>query len=210
MTDEIVNPTSKQDVAKKKGLSPKSNFLLIVAVAFVPMLLAYTMFFTGLGVPEGTVNNGELIKAQSLEGFVSDEIWQALQQKKKWRLLLPVGKTCDQSCQDSLFTTRQVHIRLGEKGIRVERYALNYGGESGAKFLDDIALEHPRLQRADVTRAQWREWSAPLEAFTVNQAKHFYFLVDQEGFAMMVYTDQHGNDLLKDIKRALKYSIDYQ
>jgi len=36
-------------------------------------------------------------------------------------------------------------------------------------------------------------------------------LIDQEGFAMMSYTTaQHGNELLKDIKRALKYSIDYQ
>ena len=56
----------------------------------------------------------------------------------------------------------------------------------------------------------WRTWQQQLVLpETVNN--HYYLLVDQEGFAMMVYTSEiHGNDLLKDLKRALKFSIDYQ
>lgn len=210
MTEENTNTQVVDTPEKKSGISPKTTLLLIVAVALIPMVAAYTAFFTGIGVPDNTVNNGSLIKAMSLEPLLSEDEWQRLQDEKKWRLFLPLGQTCNQSCQDNFYTTRQVHVRLGEKGLRVERYALNYGGSAGQRYLDDIKGDHPVLQAATVDSSIWENWSETLAEFTAQTESHFYLLVDQEGFAMMVYTDQHGNDLLKDIKRALKYSIDYQ
>lgn len=199
-----------QKVSIEQRNKSRLTLVMILVVAVVPVLAAYTMFFTGVGVPENTVNNGELVKAISLEKLVDGETWQAVSEEKKWRLFLPVGEHCNQKCQDNFYTTRQVHVRLGEKGLRVERYAINYGGVKGDEYLRSIAESHPRLKRADVELSVWNEWSAPLVEFNRNADSHFYLLVDQEGFAMMAYTDQHGNDLLKDIKRALRFSIDYQ
>lgn len=210
MTEENTNPQTVDSQTKKPGISPKTTLLLIVAVALIPMVAAYTAFFTGIGVPDNTVNNGSLIKALSLEPLLSEEEWQRLQDEKKWRLFLPLGKSCNKSCEDNFYTTRQVHVRLGEKGLRVERYAINYGGAAGQQYLDDIKADHPILQTVTVESSAWESWSETLADFKAETESHFYLLVDQEGFAMMVYTDQHGNELLKDIKRALKFSIDYQ
>ncbi len=202
--------TDVADLDAKKTKSGRTTLIMILVVALLPVVLAYTMFFSGVGVPENTVNKGELIEAISLENVVDAETWQRIQEDKKWRLLLPVGKTCNEACESNYYTTRQVHVRLGEKGVRIERIALNYGGEYGRAYLDGLAETHPQLRSVTVDSSVWDSWSESLEAFKREKDSHFYMLVDQEGKAMMVYTDQHGNDLLKDIKRALKYSIDYQ
>ncbi len=206
--DQAVN--QEKLVSPEQRRKSRRTLVLILAVAILPVLAAYTMFFTGVGVPDVTVNKGELIKAMSLEPLVDEDVWQTINSEKKWRLFLPVGENCNQHCQDNFYTTRQVHVRLGEKGLRVERYALNYGGSAGENYLDALAESHPELKRANVELSAWNDWSASLEEFKRRTESHFYLLVDQEGFAMMVYTDQHGNELLKDIKRALRYSIDYQ
>lgn len=189
----------------------RRTLLMIVAVALLPVLAAYTMFFTGVGVPENTVNKGELLESpMSIEPLLSDEVWQKISEDRKWRLLLPVTARCNEACEANFYTTRQVHVRLGEKGVRVERYALNIDGNAGEAYLAEIADAHPQLQTVTVAGELWSDWSKPLAAYENNRDAHYYLLVDQEGIAMMVYTDQHGNDLLKDLKRALKYSIDFQ
>ncbi len=202
--------TETPDSNTKKSKSGRTTLIMILVVALLPVVAAYTMFFSGVGVPDNTVNKGALIKAINLESVVDADTWQRIQEDKKWRLLLPVGKQCNEACESNYYTTRQVHVRLGEKGVRIERIALNYGGEYGSAYLDSLSESHPLLKRVTVDSSVWDSWSESLEMFKEDKSSHFYMLVDQEGNAMMVYTDQHGNDLLKDIKRALKYSIDYQ
>lgn len=189
----------------------RRNLLLIFAVAVFPVAAAYVMFFTGVGVPGNTVNKGELLaQPMSIEPLLPENVWQTISADKKWRLLLPVDASCNVRCEENFYNTRQVHIRLGEKSERVERYALNLDGAAGEAYLASIAEQHPQLKTVSVSAAQWREWSASLAVYKEDRNNHFYLLVDQEGFAMMAYTDQHGNDLLKDLKRALKYSINFQ
>ena len=212
MSEETTTASAAQgpDFERNKKRS-RRNFLMIVAVAVLPVMAAYIMFFTGIGVPGNTVNKGELLgQPISMEALLPDDVWQTISADKKWRVFLPVDATCNARCEENFYTTRQVHIRLGEKSARVERYALNLDGAAGEAYLAGIAEDHPQLKTASVDGAQWREWSAPLAVYKEDRDNHFYLLVDQEGFAMMVYTDQHGNDLLKDLKRALKYSIDFQ
>ena len=123
--------------------------------------------------------------------------------------MLPITAACNESCQNNMYTTRQVHIRLGEKSERVERFALNAANDIGQRLYDDLKKEHPLLKLENVDPAVWKMWVQDIPE--LEQAEqHVYLLVDQEGVAMMAYTNQHGNDLLKDIKRALKFSIDYQ
>lgn len=190
----------------------KRILLAIVGVAALPVVLAYTMFFSGIGVPTHTVNNGLLLAApKSIESIVSDATWQRIQQEKKWRILLPLEQSCLESCQQGFYTTRQVHIRLGEKSTRLERIALNSLDEAGLGYLQSIAQDHPLMEIDSVPPGRWQQWREDIgEVAALANGHYYYFLVDQEGIAMMLYTDQHGNDLLKDIKRALKYSIDYQ
>lgn len=211
MNDSAVeSPTANDIVDEQKKKKAKLTLIAILVVSITPILAAYTAFFTGIGVPDHTVNNGQLLSnPKTLQSLVSQEFWSVLQEEKKWRLMLPITDACNESCQKNLYTTRQVHIRLGEKSVRVERFAVNAAGEVGQEVFDSLKKEHPLLKLETVDPSVWKMWAKDIGELE-NGDQHVYLLVDQEGIAMMAYTDQHGNDLLKDIKRALKYSIDYQ
>ena len=170
------------------------------------------MYFTGIGVPETTVNAGKLLpKAISVSSLITQEEYERVFKEKKWRMLVPVVNPCGELCQDNLYLTRQVHIRLGEKGLRVERIAVNLAGQEGEQYLKSLAVEHPKLKSVSAEQTTWQQWVSKSQAEFMLESGRYYLLVDQEGKAMMAYDkNQTGNELLKDIKRALKYSIDYQ
>lgn len=195
--------------------------LWLTLVALLPIVAAYTVFFTGVGLPEHTVNSGRLlpqpVNVNALLTADAPEFMQAIAREKKWRLLLPVDSRCsDNLCTRNLYTTRQVHIRLGEKSDRLERVAINLEGTAGLDRLQQLREAHPRLKIVSVPVAQWQSWlrSAGVhenELLDRAQLTSRYLLVDQEGYAMMEYAaDIPGGALLKDLKRALKFSIDYQ
>lgn len=194
--------------------SPKKNWTLtaILLVSALPIIAAYTMYFTGIGVPDNTVNAGVLLpKAISVHSLIPDDVLPQVIDKKKWRLLIPVGEICSKQCESNFYVTRQVHTRLGEKSLRIERVIVNIGGEMGYREVERLRANHPNIKHFTVSRDRWHQWLAVSKAVLSIDTDPYYLLVDQEGNAMMSYTNiQTGNQLLKDIKRALKYSIDYQ
>lgn len=183
---------------------------IMLAVTVIPMVGAYVAYFTGIGVPDERVNEGELLlPAKNVKDLLEGpgDAMPSFDNNYQWRLLIPVSESCDETCEENLYLTRQVHIRLGEKAERVERYAINLGAAQGAEFLQSIAQEHPKLKTIDVSRQQWDQWLEGSNAPADLEAHPYYILVDQVGFAMMFYTAEHdGNQLLKDIKRVLRYS----
>lgn len=181
---------------------------LMLLITVVPLVAAYIAYFTGWGVPGSTVNKGDLLSpvldvkplledsGSGVPGFGSDT---------KWRLFIPVTEGCSEACQQNLYVTRQVHIRLGDKSERVERYALAIG-DAATAYLDTIQSEHPKLKTLPVSSEIWYDWQAG-SGLAEQPNGHFYFLVDPQGFAMLKYSDEHtGNELLKDIKRILRFA----
>ncbi|MFT7387395.1 MAG: cytochrome oxidase Cu insertion factor (SCO1/SenC/PrrC family) [Candidatus Endobugula sp.] len=207
--------------------------LVIIAIVTSPMLIAYIMYQTGWGVSANTTNKGELInpslpiksllmtseirkidgadidgksensieeEGQGLGRELSEE-WQ-----KKWRLLVPVSQHCGTVCQKNLYTTRQVHIRLAEKAYRVERIILSLDTLSD-ELEQQLKEKHPNTRRVDTSAASLADWLAAANMAT--SADNYYYLVDQEGSAMMRYDVSHtGQDLLDDIKKLLKFTYD--
>jgi hypothetical protein len=193
--------------------NPKKNpwpLIAILAITLVPLVAAYVAYFTGMGVPDDTVNEGELLSpAKNIAVVLADAEGDIpeLSNNLKWRLFIPVPQQCGDACQQNLYVTRQVHIRLAEKGERVERFAVNIGGTQGAEFLQQIKAEQPGLRQFTVTDEAWQAWLHDTNAPVDLAEGHYYLLVDQVGFAMMYYTTHHdGNQLLKDLKRVLRYS----
>ncbi len=186
------------------------QLIAILVVSIVPLVAAYVVYYTGIGMPDDVVNEGELITAApNIEGMLAHAAGDlpTFSHNRKWRILLPITDACGEQCQQNLYVTRQVHIRLGEKSERVERYAVNLAGNAGVEFLDGIGPEHPRLKTFDAPREQWDSWLAETNVPGDPDTQHYYLLIDQLGFAMMFYTSEHdGNQLLKDIKRILRYS----
>lgn len=197
---------------KHSSKTKKSNKQLyaILLVTFIPLIAAYVAYYTGWGVPDGTVNQGQLlqpaqdVKPLLLDAGARDDLFN---DSHRWRILIPVRDPCKNACEQNLYVTRQVHIRLGEKAERIERIALNTGGVKGEEYLQTIAEEHPLLTSYNLPKTDWQNWlkAAQMEQATTEQ--DFYFLVDPQGFAMLIYTEENtGNELLKDIKKILRYS----
>jgi hypothetical protein len=200
-----VNDTATQN--------PKKNFwplIAILTVTLVPLVAAYVAYFTGMGVPDDTVNEGELIApAKNISAILAEAEGDIpeVRNNLKWRLLIPVPQNCGEACQQNLYITRQVHIRLADKSDRVERFAVNIGGTQGANFLQQIKADQPGLKQFTIAEETWHEWLQGTNVPDDLTDGHYYLLVDQVGFSMMFYTTNHdGNQLLKDLKRVLRYS----
>ncbi|GAB2891989.1 hypothetical protein ACCI51_02500 [Microbulbifer echini] len=198
---------------ENKGVfrSRKVQGLSIVASVLLPIAAAYVVFYTGLGIPSETINQGELIqppiKISDLTVTRNEEEIPLLKgSSPKWRYLILSGSACEQECEKLLYTSRQVHIRLGEKASRVERLLVI----SETLSLDEqekLKKEHPRLKVLQMNDSSLHHLQELTAHSSVDEVKAL--LIDQEGFAMMAYDNHHsGNQLLKDIKRLLKYSYE--
>jgi hypothetical protein len=201
----MVTVTVENAAQKRKKMSWQLAAILLVTL--VPIVTAYVAYFTGLGVPQDRVNEGVLLEpARNLADVLPLAQGEKPQFENNllWRMIIPIPATCDQACQHNLYITRQVHIRLADKSDRVERFAVNIGGAEGAKFLQSIVADHPGMKIFSVAEEDWHKW---LAGTNIPTSDHAYLLVDQVGFAMMFYSEQHdGNQLLKDVKRVLRYS----
>lgn len=202
MSDPSPNPAAA--AARGKG-SWQLRLMLLVTV--LPLLAAYIAYYTGWGVPDDTVNHGQLLTPVAdikplLAETSGSPSWT---DHTLWHLVLPVAGNCVDDCARNLYTSRQVHIRLGEKSERVERMALALDAEAEA-YLASVAAEHPTLQVLPVDAAAWHAWQRALPGVDEVTAERF-FLIDPQGFAMLAYTaGESGNDLLKDLKRILRFS----
>ncbi|MCV6613551.1 MAG: hypothetical protein OIF35_01150 [Cellvibrionaceae bacterium] len=183
--------------------------LLLLAVVAAPLILAYAVYFSGIGVPAGTINKGELIEpARDLKALnlVDQQGQKIMADGRKWRLLIPYRKDCGELCANNLYTTRQVHVRLGDKARRLERVLINFdNSDTDNDDLSALKQQHPRLRIAAVNAQDFTHYLGQRGSLSLGQ----YYLVDQEGFAMMAYSpEHHGNELLTDIKRTLKFSYE--
>ena len=196
MSSDVTPLTEQQKQQQRRGRIQAAAIMLIV---ILPMVIAYSVYYTGVGVPQGTINKGQLIdppqqiddlSLQTLDG----KNWHVADQATRWRLIIPGHAQCNELCQQNLYLTRQVHIRLAENDAATEEF---------------IHTEHPHMpivkSSADAVKNLFAQTNLPPEAISAGH----YFLMDQEGFIMMSYNPQHqGKDLLDDIKRMLKYSYE--
>ena len=202
--------TTNNDIQRQYS---RRQGLLIVAIIVLPMVIAYIMFKPGWGMPTDTINKGMLLAppqpVSKLELVADDKTLQGLYpaEKKQWRIMVPVSASCKATCQKNLFITRQVHIRLAEKAPRVERILLALEGIPERKK-QQLLAEHPNVLWLNSSRSAFANWLADTHVSAMQLDQH-YFLIDQDGFAMMSYNPEHtGQDLLDDLKKLLKYTYE--
>ena len=187
---------------------------LIILLIFAPMAVAYIMFHTGWGVSGITTNKGDLltpplnIEALALEQQADKlaSLYQNPGDSKRWRVLVPVSSDCHAPCSHFLFITRQVHIRLAQNAYRVERILLLLD-EFSEHQLTELTQEHPNSVIVQSNLNSLTQWLA--DNNLPKSASDYFYLVDQQGYAMMRYGEQHnGQDLLDDLKKLLKFTYD--
>lgn len=190
----------------------KKQFLLIAAIAISVTVIPYIMFYTGIGIPTSTVNKGILLEnPQPVDNYPltdkNGQPWLISQQEPKFRLVFLVSGDCDEACENMLYVTRQVRIRLSKEMDQLERLYINLGDPLDNEFSEYLAEEHPDLKVLDGDRQQWHALLAEQPNVRDDLNGHEYFLIHRYGAMVMAYTEeQTGNELLKDLKFLIKSS----
>lgn len=217
-------------MSEKKQI--RNNRLTLLTIAGIPltMILAATWLWYYVIAGDldlvgalGTSNSGSLVQPpRQLDDVELREDTGALFKytdfEPKWALVTPVaGDDCNDSCERSLYVTRQIHIAIGKEFNRIRRLYLS---ESAAEntllsvatlsdehpapgsFRELVATEHRGLKTLILAPGSY------LQLFPEHQSDpSTWYLVDPAGWVMMSYNSEiNYKDVISDLKFLLKNS----
>jgi cytochrome oxidase Cu insertion factor (SCO1/SenC/PrrC family) len=177
---------------------------LIFLTPIIVLLSSSAMFYSGY-TPEGTVNKGTLLpepiqlsdlKLNVESGPLVDEY------PGKWSIVQFVSGDCEEKCWDTLYSSRQINIRLAKNSDRVVRYLINIDQNNLSKeSIVKIEEEYPLLNTGKI--------NADLVPSSIsNKLKNSpYILFDPLGNGILIYDSTlPSGELLQDIKKVLQNS----
>lgn len=200
---------TEQKASAAKSISP---LLLIVAIALLATLVPYLMYYTGVGIPQSTTNHGILVSEPVVMTDFSfrdswGNPWILADQEPKFRLMIPVMGDCDEVCRETLYTTRQVRIRLAEDRDQLQRIFVQLGEADDDSFGEYLAQEHPDLKYLEGDEREWREAFAQRPELSPELSGSELYLLHRYGALGLAYNQQHtGNQLLDDVEFLIKTS----
>lgn len=191
---------------KRRG---RRRFLMIAAIFFLPMALAWISYFgPEAWQPRETTNNGELItpavplnlgEIELLDSETPMEPWEG-----KWTLLQFLPGSCEASCEARVVDIRQLRKSLHRRRERVQRLILVPSRADADRLQAQFEADHPLLRFGVLPEARHSELMSQInrdEPLTVA-------LVDPLGNYLMRYepavVDLRG--MYKDIMKLLKLS----
>ena len=153
------------------------------------------MIGTGIGVPEGTSNHGELMNP----GLVVPKQVNALQ-GGRWGLVM-VGDQCDQPCKDQLVLMQQVHKSLGKEFGRMQSIWFKYQDH------ELFPAGKPGGEASTQTSRVTEEMSNWLTLNQLPSDDYSIWLIDPLGNLVLRFSPgTDGRDMLTDIRFLLKAS----
>jgi hypothetical protein len=192
MTDRAL-PAETASVAGRG----RRSLLVLAALFFLPVALAFYLYYGGDWRPPGSSAHGELIEpARPLPEVAGAEALRG-----KWSLVYVGSGACDEACRRTLFVMRQTRLGLAQEMTRVQRVLLATDTCCDRAFL---RREHPGLVPIDASDASF----APLlQQFPADERARAIYVVDPLGNLMMRF-DARDNPkgLLTDLKKLLKLS----
>ena len=177
---------------------------LIFLTPIIVLLSSSAMFYSGY-TPEGTVNKGTLmsepiqlseLRMDINSGPLKDEF------PGKWSIVQFVSGDCQDKCWDTLYSSRQINIRLAKDRDRVVRYLINVDESNLSNTsLEMIKNEYPLLNIGKIDSA-----SLP-SVITEKLQESPYILFDPLGNGILIYDSTlPSGELLKDLKKVLQNS----
>jgi len=120
----------------------------------------------------------------------------------KWSIVQFVSGDCEEKCWDTLYSSRQINIRLAKNSDRVVRYLINIDQNNLSKeSIVKIEEEYPLLNTGKI--------NADLVPSSIsNKLKDSpYILFDPLGNGILIYDSTlPSGELLQDIKKVLQNS----
>jgi len=179
------------------------KLLAIIAVVLGPILAAWLMATTGVGIPHTQTNHSALVEPQ-----LTVQDWQLeLDQVgygAPWRLLVTAPGECTEACLALVHEARQINVATGREADRVE-HVLALGQAVSAELNAQLARDYPQLQQIPLSPAAYRDsLSAHPEAW---QQGPQLWVVDPLG-RVVLHRDpaNPGKALLEDLRHLLKVS----
>ena len=121
------------------------KLLAVIGLFILPLIFAFIWYY-GLGaawVAGGATNHAPLIQPiVPLQAFANPKLdnteinLESLQ--RRWTIVHRLGNQCQQSCQKSLYNTRQTRKALGRNSIRVQRIVVG----SDITILEQVKTDH--------------------------------------------------------------------
>ncbi len=190
------------------SISKKNYGRLIASIIFLtPILVLMTSsaFYYGGYSPEGSVNKGTLleepIQLNNLDLRV-DTGPLANEFPGKWTIVQFVKGDCLENCWKTLYSSRQINIRLAKDSSRIVRYLISIGSdELSTTSASKIENEYPLLNLGTIKLENTP--SKVLERLEDSP----YMLIDPLGNGILIYDSSlPSGELLQDIKKLLQNS----
>jgi len=184
---------SSSDALSGKVMTSRKRLIALLLIAFVPMFIAYALFFHFPNwAPTGTTNQGELV-TPSVDGTTMSE---ELATFSTWVLIQPIEGGCGDQCREMLYLSRQVVTGLGKDANRVQRVVLI--STDTPDLIEHLGVEHPDVKVVSgmTTFKRIATGDGPV-----------LLLMDPNHNVMMLYSlDKAGKPMLRDLKHLLKIS----
>ena len=186
----------------------RRTLLLVAALFFVPVAVAFALYYGQLWRPSGSSSKGELVtparplRFAGLRQADGNPAGPAVF-ADKWTLLYIGDGACDTDCRAALTYARQSRLSLNNEMTRVQRVFLVTSHCCTNNYL---AAEHPGLITLDASSP---DALGLVGQFPAQRAQSL-FIVDPLGNLMMRHDAgaavQTSKDLLTDLKKLLKLS----
>ena len=169
------------------------------------VLIASTAFFYSGFSPDGKTNNGILFEPPVELSDLNFSVSAGPLTKEfpgRWVIVHLLDNECFENCWKTLYSTRQVNIRLAKNSSRVVRYlALTENANLTEKDLEKLSSEYPLLNLGEV-----KFEDLPQEAKD-GLPYNPYILFDPLGNGVLMYDVRlPGGELLEDLKKLLQIS----
>ena len=189
-------------------ISKQNSGRLVASLIFLtPIIVLFAssaMFYSGYS-PQGTVNKGTLLDEPIELGELKLDIVSGPLKEEfpgKWSIVQFVSGDCTEKCWETLYSSRQINIRLAKNSDRVVRYLINVGTNNlSNQSIERISEEYPLLNTGIIDSDL-----VPLSV-TKKLQDSPYILFDPLGNGILIYDSTlPSGELLEDIKKVLQNS----
>lgn len=201
------------NVSKTQRNKGRREFLLLVAVFFLPIIIVLVLYFNldkwDVG---GERNHGDLIQPPRLLQDVKltdqkGDSFRFSDVRDKWLMIHFGGASCNEKCVEELYLMRQIRLAQGGNRQRIVRIHVSTDGEP-EESLRDVLTDHPDLK---VVYADDSSLQKVIEQFEhdigAGPSVQSMYLVDPRGYLMMSYPEGYEpKGAIRDLERLLKFA----
>ncbi|MFO8025142.1 SCO family protein [Thiohalophilus sp.] len=201
------------NVSKAQRNKGRREFLLLVAVFFLPIIIVLVLYFNmdkwDIG---GERNHGDLIQPpRQLKDVTLTEqdgsSFQFSDVRDKWLMIHFGGASCNSACVEELYLMRQIRLAQGGNRQRLVRIHVSTEGAPQAS-LQDVMADHQDLKVVYGSDGNLQEVIEQFDHDTgAGPFVQSMYLVDPRGYLIMSYPeDYEPKGAIRDLERLLKFA----